>query len=288
MATSEVIDMPSLAERIKRFSNWYRAKRVVALCRKYIMILKGRVEKMTIERSINVEDIEEAGLMIIKSVQAESFPEELRVLLKANCEEEANIKMKSSLSKLDPFIDSKGVLRVRGRLEQADLSNAVKHPIILPSNNHVTTLIIRYFHEKAKHQGKGITFNEVRSNGFWIIGGTSSVNAVISSCVTCRKLRGAACQQKMSSLPEDRLECCPPFTYCGVDYFGPFVIKEGRKELKRYGVLFTCMSSRAIHLETAASLSTDSFMNALKGTSNDKTSFIILKDLDFNNKNMKK
>ena len=67
----------------------------------------------------------------------------------------------------------------------------------------------------------------------------------------------------MSNLPEDRLKCCAPFTYCGVDYFGPFMIK-GRKELKRYGVLITCMSSRAIHLETATILETDVFINALR------------------------
>ena len=71
-------------------------------------------------------------------------------------------------------------------------------------------------------------------------------------------------EQKMSTLPEDRLECHPPFTYCAVDYFGPFTIKENRKEIKRYGVLFTCMASRAIHLETATLLETDSFLNALR------------------------
>ena len=56
----------------------------------------------------------------------------------------------------------------------------------------------------------------------------------------------------------------PPFTYCAVDLFGPFIIKEGRKELKRYGVLFTCLSSRAIYLETATDLTTDSFINLLR------------------------
>ena len=109
-----------------------------------------------------------------------------------------------------------------------------------------------------------MTLNEVRSNGFWIISGSVVVSNIISSCVKCKKLRGAVQEQRMSDLPEDRLETAPPFTYCAVDYFGPFIVKDGRKELKRHGVLFTCMASRAIHLETSYSLDTDSFINALR------------------------
>lgn len=55
-----------------------------------------------------------------------------------------------------------------------------------------------------------------------------------------------------------------PFTYSAVDHFGPFFVKEGRKEVKRYGVIFTCLASRAIHIETANSLETDAFINALR------------------------
>ena len=68
----------------------------------------------------------------------------------------------------------------------------------------------------------------------------------------------------MSDLPEDRLESSPPFTYCAVDYCGPWHVKEGRKEVKKYIALFTCMASRAVHLEVSNSLETDSFINALR------------------------
>ena len=56
----------------------------------------------------------------------------------------------------------------------------------------------------------------------------------------------------------------PSFTNSGVNMFGPFLIKEGRKELKRYGALFTCLSSRVVHIECTCSLETDSFMQALR------------------------
>ena len=71
-------------------------------------------------------------------------------------------------------------------------------------------------------------------------------------------------EQKMADLPTDRKIDKPPFTNCSVDMFGPFRIKEGRKELKRYGTLFTCLSSRAVHTECTCSLETDSFIQALR------------------------
>ena len=68
----------------------------------------------------------------------------------------------------------------------------------------------------------------------------------------------------MADLPEERLSQEPPFTYCGIDMFGPILVKEGRKEMKRYGCLFTCLSSRAIHIESTNSLSTDALIQALQ------------------------
>ena len=68
----------------------------------------------------------------------------------------------------------------------------------------------------------------------------------------------------MAELPRRRVTDSPPFTYCGVDMFGPFIIKEGRKELKRYGAMFTCLASRAVHIEITNSMETDSFILALR------------------------
>ena len=68
----------------------------------------------------------------------------------------------------------------------------------------------------------------------------------------------------MSDLPFNRTTTEPPFTYCGVDLFGPIKVKEGRKNIKRYGILFICFSLRAIHIELASSLETDSFIQAIR------------------------
>ena len=68
----------------------------------------------------------------------------------------------------------------------------------------------------------------------------------------------------MADLPQSRLEDVAPFTYSAIDYFGPWYVKDGRKEVKRYGALFTCMASRAIHIEVAHLMETDSFIQALR------------------------
>ncbi len=68
----------------------------------------------------------------------------------------------------------------------------------------------------------------------------------------------------MSDLPPERLTPSPPFPYTGMDVFGPFYINEGRKELTRWGLIFTCLASRAIHLKTLNTMTTDSFLNTLR------------------------
>ncbi len=223
-----------------------------------------------------LRNLQQAEIEIIKQVQNDAFADEIEKLHSlAQCVENPHqgntshgptrrVSKSSALHRLDPFLDVNGVLRVGGRIRRGDFSLGVRHPVVLPRKSHVTELLIRHFHERVAHQGRGMTSNEIRASGFWIIGCSSAVSYHISKCLKCRKQRGAVQEQKMADLPVDRMDVSPPFTYSGVDFFGPFYIKEGRKELKRYGVLFTCMSSRAIHLETANSLDTDSFVNSLR------------------------
>ena len=204
--------------------------------------------------------------MLIKAVQHQVFSREIEALANKSHKRDANIgksvKGTSPVHRLRPILDGNGVLIVGGRLPQTDLLYAVKHPVLLPKKAHLTNVIIPHFHERSGHQGRSRTHVKIRSSGFWIVNGSSLVGHHISKCVICWKLRAAPQQQLMAELPTDRLEEVPPFTFSTVDYFGPFYIREGRKEMKRYRVLFTCMASRAIHLETATSLTTDSFLNA--------------------------
>lgn len=270
----------SILDRLNYFSCWYRTKRAIANCVKLKNRLKRRAcnrnslnEQTANTQEVNVDDLRQSENLIIRLVQEREFPEEMKILRSLQREEptrkemtelKASLKKASCLYRLDPFLDSSGVLRVGGRLRRSDLPYHIKHPVILPRKSHVTTLIIRHHHEKISHQGRGMTLSELRASGYWIIGGSSSIGYHIANCVACQRCRGQVQEQKMADLPSERMEVEAPFTYCAVDYFGPWYIKEGRKEMKRYGVLFTCLSSRAIHLEVAKTLETDSFINVLR------------------------
>ena len=261
-------------QRWSYFSSWYRLKRAVSL----ILKLQDKYRNNSSSNKTNVtpstsEDLHRAAICILKVFQADEFPKEIEVLQNLKrCNinratlksDKLVIRKSSTLFRLDPFVDNDGLIRVGGRLRRSEeLSEDQKYPIVIPKKGHITTLLIQDAHKRTAHSGRGITLNELRNN-YWVINGNSAVRWFILKCVVCRRLRSSPTTQKMADLPSDRACTAPPFTHCAVDYFGPFTVKEGRKVLKRYGVLFTCLASRAIHLESAISLETDSFINTLR------------------------
>ena len=227
--------LPSVLERLTYFSSWYRAKKAIAVCLRLQQKFrktagqsqvkernaKERNKGITGYNPVDVKALQRAELQIIKMALSEAFREEIQLLRDVNvklqvADKDINkdkiktMKKSSSLYKLDPFLDEDGVLRVGGRLGKSSVSYDVKYPAILPKKGHVTNLILCHYHQLVKHQGRGITQNEIRSSGYWIVGGSSVVSNHISKCVSCRKLRGSPQEQKMANLPEDRLEPAPP------------------------------------------------------------------------------
>ena len=166
----------------------------------------------------------------------------------------------SSISQLDPFLDSNNVIFVGGRLRKSTLTEAEQYPFILLRESAVSDVIIQSSHNSVKHGARGLTLNHLRNNGILIISTSAAARGVIYRCVTCCKLRGKMGFQKMADLPVQRCTVTPPFTYCGVDMLNPYLIKERRSQLKRYGALFTCFSCRPIHVEVTNALDTNSFI----------------------------
>ena len=287
---------------INYFSEWHQLRRAVAVflqvkktlqirCKERVNVKDGVSRNLTGQgtplsaetakrkdiketcQPLTVQDLVNAEFAILKFVQISAFGEEIRALKeivnennshkeKLQKRKKASMKSNSRIHRLDPFIDN-GILRVGGRLKRADLPYETKHPVILPQKSHVTTLLIRHAHKRLGHSGRGHVISSLREK-YWIIKANTAVRHEISKCVFCRRNYGRPNEQKMADLPKNRISPAPPFTYTGVDYFGPFIIKEGRKEVKRYGALFTCLVSRAVHIEVASSLEASSFIQALR------------------------
>ena len=156
------------------------------------------------------------------------------------------------------------VLRVSGRLSLASTAFEAKHQIILPKKDHVTNLVVEYYHQISDHSGRKYVIS-LACEKFWIVNASSVVRKVLSKCFSCRRRQGPFCEQKMADLPVDRVTPGqPPFTSVGIDCFGPLQVRHGRSLVKRYGVIFTCLAMRTVHIEVAHSMETDSFLMALR------------------------
>lgn len=151
----------------------------------------------------------------------------------------------------------------RWQIEKENLPFQVRHPIILPRDSHNVRLILRYVHQGTKHQGRGTTLNKLCSYGYWIVGGSKLISNFRLQCLVCRSMRRPTESQKIADLSQDCVKPFPPFTFCDMDCFGPFIVKQGCKELKRYGLLINCMYSQAIHIGMLDDMSTDAFINSL-------------------------
>ncbi|XP_051802834.1 uncharacterized protein LOC127533562 [Acanthochromis polyacanthus] len=249
--TTKSSDSSDLLNRLSQIPSWTKLVKVVAR-------IKRLRSKQPHTELVTVTEREKAAEIILNLVQQQAFSKELKTIKKGEC-----LPRSSSLSCLDPILRT-NLLCVGGRLKKSTLSEELKHPIILPKEGRVTELILAHCHTETRHQGRGQTQMELRAKGFWIVGGSRLVAEYIHNCVQCRKLRRPTENQRMAELPEERVEASGPFTYSGMDCFGPFIIKKTRKEYKRYGLIFTCLASRAVHIEMLEDLSTDSFLNALR------------------------
>ena len=258
----------NILTRFEKISNWDKMKRVMALVLKFKMKLKqklnssGNVEtepRMVTDSLLIVSELDLAQRQLLKLVQNQAFCKEIEVLKK-----KGNIPRTSRIYGLDPYVYSDGLLRVGGRLRKGELDANIAHPVLLPKNSCMSVAIIRWCHKNVAHGGRGLTLNELRQCGFWIVSASSAIRSLIHRCVVCHKLRGKLGEQRMSDIPIERISNDPPLTHCGVDMVGPFTIKERRSELKRYGTLFTCMASGTVHIEVTHSLDADSFIQYLR------------------------
>ena len=202
--------------------------------KRFVNALKAKVQNGTSQSSPDLVagDLLEAELCWICEAQ-KSFNQEK--------------KFSTWMHQFGLFIDSSGVWRCTGRLDNADIPAAVRHPILLPKKHPLTYLIVQDAHQRIKHNGVKETLVEIRSK-YWIIRGRQFVRWVIHRCVICRRIDALPCRgPPPPALPVFRVKQEPPFTFTGVNSASPLYIRATNIATvnKVWICLYTCCISRS-------------------------------------------
>lgn len=244
-----------------KYSNLEHLKRVIAYCLRFTGNSKQKDKNKRMKGDLSATELNAALSTILKLTQAETFHKEIQDL-----SQDKQIHPSSSLYKLSPYLDQ-GLLRVGGRLDYSNLDEPQKHPIVLPKGHQVTKLLIQNEHVKRLHAGLNATLYGVREK-YWPIDSRNMTRYVIGKCVRCFRAKPRETDYLMSALPKERVTSSRPFAHSGVDYCGPFFVKEKRfrntSSIKTYVAVFVCFSTKAVHLELVSDLSSESFLSSLK------------------------
>ncbi|XP_049294136.1 uncharacterized protein LOC125769445 [Anopheles funestus] len=248
----------------ERFSNWRRLHRAIAYLWRFINNTRSPMAARQCGH-LTTDELRQAERSIFIEVQKTEFPEDYHLLKENKSGTKNNSNKNGPLFRRSAYIDDNDVLRVRGRIDACRyVGDNTKRPIILPKRSWVTDLVVAEYHWKYKHQNHQTVMNEVRQR-FDIPALRSACHRVRSNCFICRIRQAYPRPPVMSELPLARLSpFTRPFSYTGIDYFGPFLVASGRRQEKRWGVLFTCLTVRAIHIEVAHSLNTSACIIALR------------------------
>ena len=210
--TNQLLNYP-FNLNLQKFSSVTKLWRVTALALNFVNKLR---KKKTQHGPLTAQDMEIAEILWIKYVQRQQYSGVVNSITKS--------KSNNLQHKLGIYIDSHGLLRCHGRLDNARLCENAKHPILLPKGHRYTDLIVERYHKESLHTGISQTLSLIRHR-YWIPQGRSAVRKVLRSCTICRRHESGPYKTPlMPPLPAERVTESPPFTYTGVDHFGPLFI----------------------------------------------------------------
>lgn len=224
------------------FSSYLKIVRMISWILRYINNLRKPDQRATGE--LTVEEIERGEKFIFEAVQTESF----------SGVDDMKIKH------LGSFLDENGIIRLRTRISNRQDSENFRFPIVLPSKHPVTEKLILKVHFDSSHVGIQGVMSKLREN-YWIMGGRRAIGATLSKCYVCKKYSSKPIRVDAPPLPLDRVRDACVFEVIGIDMAGPLHLKDGQKV---WICIFTCAVYRAVHLELVTSMSTHSFVQALR------------------------
>eukprot|EP00112_Aurelia_sp_Birch-Aquarium-sp1_P015837 Seg3537.1 transcript_id=Seg3537.1/GoldUCD/mRNA.D3Y31 product="hypothetical protein" protein_id=Seg3537.1/GoldUCD/D3Y31 len=231
----------------KRFSRLSKLLVCTARVLRFVNNCRSRVR--CVDAMVTPEEMKDAKDRWIKTVQSEMAKRE---------------DFQAKTRDLGAYVHSDGYIRCAGRLRNAGLALDQTHPILLPSKHRFTDLVIMESHQNIGHEKVGRTLAEVRS-AFWIPRGRQVIKSLLRSCAICKVFASKHIRApEMAPLPEIRAVRSRPFQHTGVDFAGPLHVKSGQEMVKSYIALFTCATTRAVHLELTPDLTAPIFRMTLE------------------------
>ena len=254
---------------ISKFSRLTKLKRVLIYCFRMLKVLtlKANTGKklkdflndfsLPIRAPLSAKEMLLVKTYLDRCVQNDSFPEVVSSL-------KGKGKPHPLTQKLNLFMDVEGVIRLTGRLQMSQLSEDAKHPKLMPNNHPYTKLLINYLHSAVHHGGAQRTLAEVKQE-YYIVCGKQAVKRAIKQCPACILTKGPPYKlPSMPPLPSSRVTRSNPFEFTGIDIFGPYKVHCNATTLKIWGVLMTCMVSRAIHLDFITNMTGFAIVNCIR------------------------
>lgn len=251
----------SLSENslLVRFSTLPRMQRSFGYVLRFVY--SALLKQPRVSSSLSLSELNRAVLFAVRLTQKAHFHDLLRQLATPN-----KIITPSTTAQLAPFLDKQGLIRVGGRLKNSLLGEEAKYPLLLPKSSHFTSLLINHYHLTYLHAGPALVIAMIRQK-YWILSGRDAIRRSIFACVTCTRCKAIHPAPFMGNLPAARIREHRVFSQVGMDYGGPFLVKECRrrntKTTKVYLALFICMAVKAVHVEVVSDMTADAFLSAL-------------------------
>ncbi|XP_065076352.1 uncharacterized protein LOC135699955 [Ochlerotatus camptorhynchus] len=252
--------------KLRRTVAWWlrflQALRDHAILRRSNAINPGVLKRSTDScQPLNSDELHSADRVLCRLAQLDNFQEERNDLVART-----NVTKSSSLKWLKPYVDEFGLIHVGGRLDNAELPESTKNPIILSAKHPLASMLAVHCHKTLLHAGPQLMLATLRQK-FWILGGRNLVRRTYHQCITCFRSKPKLILQTVADLPASRVTPTRPFSVCGVDYCGPFYVKSAvrkRGPTKVYVAIFICFSTRSVHIELVSDLTSAAFVAALR------------------------
>lgn len=240
---------------ISRFSIYTHLIKSAGWLQRWLFNLKhqrGDASKF-ISGNLSASEIDKGLAMCVKATQAHYFQDKSKML--------------REYGDLRPYVDGEGVWRVGGRLEHSSLPADEKHPILLPHQAHLSALLVDHYHRAYLHPGPTV-LQAVIQHRYWIPSLRRLIRLRGFRCKPCYNSRTATVAPIMGNLPSHRVNGGRTFQHVGIDFAGPFSLKESTRRNaalgKVYLCLYVCMATKAVHLEAVTRLTTEAFLASFK------------------------